>query len=90
MPSPLYESPRPQSLADCIKRCNFRRVRTCDNCKWYDDFSEDYCDTRVFCGNPKTDFEDAEPGEQACIDLSGGVFVCDNWEEKEISNWDDN
>lgn len=78
---------KPNSLADVEKACHLRVAKCCVNCKWCDDYAEDYgANYQVFCSNPKNEFEDAKPGEDAYFSLlgRGGEMVCDNFEQKDM------
>lgn len=76
----------PTSLEDVAKACDFKRVACCGNCKWRDSDSDDFgYNYSEFCGNPKNEFEDAKPGEDASLNLMAKWdFVCKHheWEDR--------
>lgn len=75
---------KPKSLEDIKKICHFRPAKCCVHCKWHDNYAEDFgANYQEFCSNPKNEFEDAKPGEDACLDLIDcGSMVCDNFDWK--------
>lgn len=77
---------KPQSIEEVKKACHFGLAKCCSHCKWHDNYEEDYgANHQEFCSNPNNEFEDAKPGEDACIDLLKDLreMVCDHFEWKE-------